>query len=426
MRSFAYINLGCRVNRVETDDMVAQLEAEGYRLGELAESGVVLVNTCAVTGEAQAKTRKAIRRALSGACMPHVIATGCSAALFQAELEGLGERVIVEPDKSRVPKIAASLLGLPDREDFGIEDAAFSTPTGRMRPGIKIQDGCDLRCSYCIVWKARGKSRSLDAADILARVQEEAAKGAPEVVLTGVNLGSYELDGMRSGRGLARLLGLILEKTDIGRVRLSSTEPQDICDELLDVVVESQGRIAPYLHVPLQSGCSATLKRMRRAYDAAEYERRVMRARERIEGLALGCDLIVGFPGETDAEFEESLGLCERVGFAGMHVFRYSKRPGTPAAEAPEQVSPQISAERARQAHELAARMRGEYARSRVGQEELICVQEQGMGTSGGLLDVLVDDELPVGTLQRLIIREALPSGVLDARVGCTIPGSFA
>lgn len=417
-RGVAYVNLGCRVNRVELDDMVAQVEAMGCPIVGMEEAAAVLVNTCAVTGEAQAKTRKAIHRALSAARSPYVVATGCAATLFADELERLGDRVVVEPDKSAAPSVVAALLGASGAVGTEVEADVFSTPTGRMRPGIKIQDGCDLRCSYCIVWKARGRSRSVAPDDVVARVAEEVRKGAPEVVLTGINLGSYEMEGLRGGIGLARLLGRILDQTEVGRVRLSSTEPQDICPELVEAIASSGGRIAPYLHVPLQSGCSATLARMRRAYDADAYERAVGLAAERIDGLALGCDLIVGFPGETDEEFAESLALCERVGFAGMHVFRYSKRPGTPAATAPDQVEARVSAERARRARELASAMRREYAQGRVGADEIVCVQEVGKGSSGGLLDVIVDEDAAPGTLVRARIAAALPDATLDARGG--------
>lgn len=432
----AFVNLGCRVNRVETDVIMSRLERAGASLVSEADADLVVINTCAVTGEAEAKTRKTIRHAAHLPQAPQVVATGCVASLFSEELSSLAPNVTVVADKAQVAHRALELLGLDGTtvDDAG-ELAVTPTPTGRMRPGIKVQDGCDNRCTYCIVWKARGAGRSLDPDRVLAAVNEAVSRGAHEVVLTGINLGRYDAPlsgGAAGGQGwsepepgepaaarlnLPGLLRLILQRTTIERVRLSSIEPPDVTDELLDVMAASKGRVAPFLHICLQSGCDRTLDRMGRVYNTDFFARVVERARNRLPGLALGTDLIVGFPGEIEADFQESLDFCERMRFSKMHVFRYSKRPGTPAAEAGDQVAPQVMAERSHRMLQLARRMREEGARELVGTEDLVLVQYPGRGVSGGLYDVLVDPRIPLDSLVRVRMERVTDGATLVGSV---------
>ncbi|MBQ6649769.1 MAG: MiaB/RimO family radical SAM methylthiotransferase [Atopobiaceae bacterium] len=388
----AFVNLGCRVNRVEVDDIAAHLESLGAHVSPLEEADAVVINTCAVTGEAETKTRKAIRHAAGLPGSPQVFATGCVVSLFADEVSVLADNVTCVADKTRVAYEVASYLGLLGG-DSAIEHSCQSvTPTGRTRPGIKVQDGCDNRCTYCIVWKARGPARSITPEQVIASVREQLGRGAREVVLTGINLGRYESrDACDRPYDVTRLLQLLLDSTDVGRIRLSSIEPQDVSDDLLRLIGQSDGRVAPFLHIPLQAGCDATLRRMERAYDTAFYLDRVNAARDLVgQDLSLGCDLIVGFPGETDDDFATSLALCEQCGFTRMHVFRYSKRPGTPAASMDGQIPAQEMSRRAREARELARRMRLDAARARVGNVELVTMEYPEQGVSGGLFDVHV------------------------------------
>ena len=409
------LNLGCRVNRVELDLMASELEAAGAVLVDEAAADAIVVNTCAVTGEAEAKTRKAVRRAAGMPKAPAVVATGCVASLFSAELSELAPNVVVEANKSLVAGRVLDLLGLAAgsvTDEGGLVSAP--TPTGRTRPGVKIQDGCDNRCTYCIVWKARGRGRSLAPADVLAGIRAAQARGAHEVVLTGINLGSYhwERDGAPDLR-LSGLLDLIMEKTDVERVRLSSIEPPDVTPELCDAMARAGERVAPFLHVCLQSGSDRTLRRMARVYRTDLFRRAVEEACSLVPRLALGTDLIVGFPGETDEDFADSLAFCEEMRFAKMHVFRYSRRPGTPAADFPDQVDPRVMAARGARMRELAGRMRREEAAGLVGADDLVVVQYPGRGVSGGLFDVRVPEEVPLDTLLPVRLSEVLPDGTL-------------
>lgn len=409
------LNLGCRVNRVELDLMASELEAAGAVLVDEAAADAIVVNTCAVTGEAEAKTRKAVRRAAGMPKAPAVVATGCVASLFSAELSELAPNVVVEANKSLVAGRVLDLLGLAAgsvTDEGGLVSAP--TPTGRTRPGVKIQDGCDNRCTYCIVWKARGRGRSLAPEDVLAGIRAAQARGAHEVVLTGINLGSYrwERDGAPDLR-LPGLLDLIMEKTDVERVRLSSIEPPDVTPELCDAMARAGERVAPFLHVCLQSGSDRTLRRMARVYRTDLFRRAVEEARSLVPRLALGTDLIVGFPGETDEDFADSLAFCEEMRFAKMHVFRYSRRPGTPAADFSDQVDPHVMAARGARMRELAGRMRREEAAGLVGADDLVVVQYPGRGVSGGLFDVRVPEEVSLDTLLPVRLSEVLPDGTL-------------
>ncbi len=405
----ALVNLGCRVNRVELDAIAASLQKAGCELVPEPDAEAVVVNTCAVTGEAEAKARKAVRRAAALPQAPVVVATGCVANLFVDELAELGDRVVVEPIKGLVPARVLGELGWSEGSGTA---TAGGTPTGRTRPGVKIQDGCDNRCTYCIVWKARGAARSLPRNEALAQVLAEVDAGAHEVVLTGINLGRYS-DG---GFGLAELLDELLERTDGVRYRLSSIEPPEVTPALLSVMGQSGGMVAPFLHLPVQSGSAGVLKRMGRLYTPAEYLRVVDAAREAVPGIAVACDIIAGFPGETDEEHVESVALCRRAAFANMHVFRYSRRPGTPAAASPDQVDPRVIAARASELRGLARDMRRTYVAARVGQPELVLVEGGGKGVTGGLVECLVPDGIREGSLVSVTPHAALPGSLLDAR----------
>lgn len=425
------VNLGCRVNRVELDAIATRLEAAGHVLCGEADADVVVINTCAVTGEAEAKTRKAIRHAAARPQGPLVVATGCVASLFSDELAALSPNVRVVADKRRVAQFvideleargdaspeASSCQGVAGRPEGSAKPAAARavTPTGRTRPGVQVQDGCDNRCTYCIIWKARGKARSFDPGEIAREVVDAMGRGAHEVVLTGINLGDYRWEGEGETLRLPRLIDKLLSETGVERLRLSSIEPPDVTPELLHVIADSGGRVAPFLHICLQSGSDETLRRMARVYRTGLFRERCELARELLPDVALGTDLIVGFPGETDGQFEESLAFCEEMRFAKMHIFRYSRRPGTPAAGFPDQVAPQVMAERSRRSHELAARMRAQEARRLVGHEDLVVVQYPGKAVSGGLFDVKVDPSVPLDTLLPVRFVDVERDGTLIA-----------
>ena len=392
------VNLGCRVNRVESDRISLEFTDRGFAVVDQADADLVVVNTCAVTGEAEAKTRKAVRHALSLPRDPYVVVTGCAANLHPESLSELSSRVVVEPSKVDVVARAQDLLGFYAGGGAEPDQASAMRGLGRSRLGVKIQDGCNNRCTYCIVWKARGPERSVPVEGVLDQVRSISSAGIPEAVLTGVNLGAYAGSyGSDSLIEIDELLSIILDETDIPQVRLSSIEPDDVSERRVGVMSKHPDRVAPFLHLPLQSGCTATLERMGRHYTAREFSELVGMIRGEVPSIALSCDVIVGFPGETDAEFAESLELIEEVGFSRMHVFRYSARPGTLAAEAPDQVAPEVMAERSLAMRELARRMAVADAGRRVGTRENVVLEYGDAGTTGSFHRIRVEGVGAVG-----------------------------
>ena len=382
----AFRTLGCKVNQVEAESVAAALIGWGAEVVAQQDADVVVITTCTVTGEADHKARKAIRHALALPRSPVVVVTGCLAAVDDGALAGLGDRVVVEADTAAVAARVRDLLHVN----------AASAPVTRTGEGfhtramVKVEDGCDNFCSYCIVPYARGVPRSTPREAIVAEVEALVARGAREVVLTGINIGRYA-DGDAGGAGgptgaadgATRLPDLIraVAATGIERIRLSSIEPEHVDEELL-LAITATPAFCEHLHVPLQSGCDRTLAAMGRRYDAAAYEAIVARAREAIRGLALSTDVIVGFPGETDADAAETLALLERVGFAKLHVFRYSPRAGTPAAAREDCVDPRVIAARAADVRELGDRMRLERLHSHIEDTLEVLVERPGEGVA--------------------------------------------
>ena len=408
------LNLGCRVNRVECDWMESGLVDAGCLLVEEEDADVVVVNTCAVTGEAEAKTRKAVRHAALLPRRPLVVVTGCSANLFPDQLGALGGSVSVCAEKSDVVRHALALWAshegalaadvhaesLP-ATDVPATDEGPRHGVFRVKRGVKVQDGCDNRCTYCIVWKARGASRCLPYPQILSQVRRVLDEGAREVDLTGVNLGRYA--GATEEGEPVDLASLIRRLAPVVReagatLRASSVEPPEAGGDLADAMAENADVVAPHLHLPLQSGCQRTLERMGRRYTASGFLELVRSLREKLPTLSLTTDVIAGFPGETDEDFAESFALCEEAGFSKMHVFRYSARPGTEAASWPDQVPPEVSRARAAELRNLAARLRVRDMEGRLGSVETVLVERVlDDGTASGTTASFHDFVVPAG-----------------------------
>lgn len=386
-------NLGCRVNRVESDKMVRDFASAGFDVIDSDSAQLIVINTCAVTGEAEAKTRKAVRHALGREQQPYVIATGCAVNLHADMLAGIDRRVTVEPSKIHVVDAAKKLLGPIELGRNDLRPVDLAAILGKSRVGVKIQDGCNNRCTYCIVWKARGDERSVPAERVIEQVNDAVAAGIPEVVLTGVNLGAY--DGVSDNDEhieIDELIHLLLEKTEVSHLRLGSVEPMDLNERLLPVMAAHADRVAPFLHLPVQSLCSSVLKRMGRRYSAEEFEESVQGIRAALPQAAVSCDLIVGFPGETDEEYEEALERARRIGFSHMHVFRYSARPGTVAADMPCQVDPKVMAERSSRIRGLARAMAEDDMRRRIGSAERAVLENGNQATLASYHRAVVDN----------------------------------
>jgi threonylcarbamoyladenosine tRNA methylthiotransferase MtaB len=444
LSSFYVKNLGCKVNRVESDSIARELLAAGALPGPAAGADVVIVNSCTVTAESDSKSRKAVRQAAAGSANPWVIVTGCGVNYDAGQFANLADKVIVLPDKSLAAAKALELLDLPSAPPVssssllssprrggraaaggpglapGSRNAGDPSLTGsravslntapRARVGIKVQDGCDRRCSYCIIPKVRGGSQSVSIGEIQRELQRALESGVRELVLTGIDLGSYRF----AGGGLSALLERLLcqgSGFDF-RLRLSSIEPENISAELLGLIRDSDGRICAHLHVPLQSGSDRVLAAMGRGYRASEYLDVIDAVRDTLPDAAITTDVIVGFPGESQADFEDTVEVCTRAAFTRMHVFKYSMRLGTPAAELPNQLPPAVAAQRSRQLRELAALLQKNDALARLGKTERVLVETAGLGRSESYYPVVLpEDKVAPPSKTELAGKSALPAG---------------
>lgn len=352
--SFAIATLGCKVNQSESEEMAEEFRRRGFRPSGPGESpDVFVVNTCTVTHIADRKSRQLMRRSGTGGHDSLVVVTGCYASTSPEEVAGVQgvDLVVPKSEQSRLVDVVARRLGVIDSPTTSGPPGDRGGAWGRTRAFVKIQDGCDERCTYCIVPAARGASRSVPAAKVLADAQGKLDAGYKEIVLTGVHIGRYgadllgaEVEEPKDIRDLAGLVRAILRSGAVKRLRLTSIEPMDFDARLIPLWDDD--KLARHLHLPLQSGSDAVLERMGRRYSTAEYARLVQELRADVPGISITADVIAGFPGETDEEFQETLRFVRRMEFAKVHVFPFSARKGTPAAAMPGQVPGSTKKER--------------------------------------------------------------------------------
>ncbi|RQW78250.1 MAG: tRNA (N(6)-L-threonylcarbamoyladenosine(37)-C(2))-methylthiotransferase MtaB, partial [Methylococcus sp.] len=358
--------LGCRLNEAELETWAREFQAEGHRLVDAQEEADLLVfNSCAVTQDAVRKSRNLLRKAARENPEAKLVLSGCYASLNPGEAESLGvDLVVANTEKHRLVEMTHERLALPTMPAHSTvpgESALFRL--GRHRAFIKVQDGCRYRCTYCIVTVARGEERSRDPAEIVDEINRLHGQGIQEAVLTGVHLGGY---GSDNGSNLTGLIRTVLDQTRIPRLRLGSLEPWDIPDDFVGLFADP--RLMPHLHLPLQSGSDSVLKRMARRCKTAEFAQLVDRLRRSVSDINITTDLIVGFPGETEAEWQETLGFVKRIGFGRIHTFGFSPRQGTAAAVMPGQIAGDVKKIRSRDLHELAESQGGAFAARYLGQ----------------------------------------------------------
>ena len=416
-RSFSIKNFGCRATQADGAGIAAGLARRGLRrVGNHSDSDVVVINTCTVTAEADRGARKAIRRTHRENPDAQILVTGCYAQRSPEELSRIAgvKWVVGNSHKHEIADILGPPLvqiansgpptvpyhgGVRDGGslvgDIAAHDSLHSLPTGdalgRSRPNVKVQDGCDNRCSFCIIPSVRGRSRSASADAVVAEVRSLQAR-YPEVVLTGINMGRWgrDFDGRpRFGQLLRRLI----DETAVERIRLSSVEPMDWSEDLIRLVATSP-RIAKHVHMPLQSGSDAVLRRMRRRYRVRHYAGRLELVREAMPTAAIGADVMVGFPGESDDEFDQTRSFVERMPFTYLHVFSFSARHGTDAAEMGDQVPKAVKRQRNRVLRELIARKNLEFRKRLVGTRVSAVTLGTGSGTARALSDNFIDLEL--------------------------------
>jgi threonylcarbamoyladenosine tRNA methylthiotransferase MtaB len=359
---------GCKLNQADSSRLGRQFIEAGYRLVSADEpADVHVVNTCTVTHVADRKARQGLRAVRRRNPDATIVATGCYSERAPLDLRAIEEvdLVVGNTGKATLVRQVMEWRGRPPPPRAVPADGEGSNPRiVRHRAMVKIQEGCDQVCAYCIVPRVRGRERSLAPDEVVEEVGRNVVAGCKEVVLTGTQLGSYGFD--LPDMDLTGLLERIVAETDVARLRISSLQPQDVDRRLLDLW--SDRRLCPHFHLPLQSGSDAVLRRMRRRYTASAYTEAVERVREAIPDVSITTDIIVGFPEETEEEFEETRALCERVGFANLHVFPYSARPGTSAARYGGKVSARVKSRRTQTLLALAKTQAAEFGRRLVGQ----------------------------------------------------------
>jgi threonylcarbamoyladenosine tRNA methylthiotransferase MtaB len=386
MTKVAFTTLGCRLNQAESDSMSEQLGGHGgVPPGPGEEPDVVVVNTCTVTRLATKASRSAIRRAVREHPDARVVVIGCYAVSDPEEVAAIdGVDVILGNDTKETFADALELdPATRPLLQIGFREQALQAPR-RVRANLKVQTGCDEWCTFCIIPTTRGPLRSLDEDALVAEARTKVGAGAREVVLTGVHLGKYAYDSGGNEHDLLRLLQRLLDIDGLWRLRLSSILSNHLTDEVVDFIA-AEPRVCPHLHVPLQSGDDGILEAMHRPYRIDAYVEAVERAAAAIPGLALATDIIVGFPGESDDAFAATMDVVRKLRFSKLHVFRYSPRPGTPAASMADAIAPEVKRERSKALIDLGNFIRAEFLAAHLGRRLDVLVEDERTIDGGGV-----------------------------------------
>lgn len=412
------VTLGCKVNQFESQALEQLLTERGHEIvaeGEAAE--VCVVNTCAVTAESVRKSRQAVRRAMTAEPEALIAVCGCWSQISPEEAKALGAQ-LVGGSGDRRAFVEQMEEAFRTRQTRVVTDEALRRRVfeplpagklhGRTRAMLKVQDGCVNFCTYCVIPYARGPVRSLPLKDAVAEAKRIEAAGIKEIVITGIEIASYGRD-LAGETDLAGLTAAVAEAVPGLRLRLGSLEPRVVTKEFCETLKAIPG-LCPHFHLSLQSGCDATLRRMRRKYDTARFYESVRLLRETFPGCGLTADLITGFPGEDEEEFAETLTFIRQCAFSSMHVFPYSVRPGTVAAEMPLQVEKAVKKERANRAIAAAAEMRREYLASCVGKRFSVLFETKEKNGSAGY----AENYCPVRVEEEGLAGQVLPVRVTN------------
>ena len=363
--------LGCRLNEAELETWAQAFQKSGHQITrDLNEAQVVIINSCAVTSDATRKSRQLIRRIHRDNPHAKLVVSGCYVTLNEdeaAQLLGV-DLVVSNKDKNQLVEQTLSLLNLDSMPAMATEPGETSLfSRGRQRAFIKVQDGCRYRCTFCIVTVARGEEVSRSVQTIIDEINSLHQQGINEAILTGVHLGGY---GSDIDSNLSELIQAILDNTSIPRLRLGSLEPWELPSGFFSLF--KNPRLMPHLHLPLQSGSDTVLRRMARRCKTEEFASMVEQARQQIKHFNVTTDIIVGFPGETEQEWQDSFNFIKKIGFGHIHIFTYSSREGTKAATLPNQLSNEVKKQRSKQLHELAESMKQQFIEENLGQEQAI------------------------------------------------------
>jgi threonylcarbamoyladenosine tRNA methylthiotransferase MtaB len=390
----AFSTLGCKINQFETDTMQQDLLSHGNTVVPFdAEADVYIINTCSVTAKSDTQSKQVIRSAVRRGNGAKVVVTGCYAEMCPEEIQSMPgvALVIGNRDKAGISDKVMSMASPNSLDSLSASKSVLNALHNRTRGFLKIQDGCNNRCSYCIVPVARGGSRSAGPDDVLREFKRLVDRGCPEVVLTGIHIGTYGSD-LEQNISLTNMLQKLVPSRGLTRIRLSSIEPNEITRDMINYL--GQG-LCRHLHVPLQSGDDVILASMKRNYTSHFYQDLLEHIAKQIPGVALGADIIVGYPGEGEKEFQNTMNLVERSPLTHLHVFSYSPRPGTPAAEMKNQIPELIKKERSASLRLLAIKKNLLFRKMHQG-SKLDVVVEDKLDRATGLLTGLTDNYIRV------------------------------
>lgn len=409
--SVCFVTLGCKVNQTESEALGQLFRNNGYEVVTSSEEAdVVVVNTCTVTNTGDAKSRQVIRRMVKAHPDAFVVVMGCYAQTAPGEvlnIEGV-DLVLGTQDRGKILEFIdqVKLEKQPKSSVHAIwkavqfEELPLMEGESRTRATLKIQEGCNKFCTYCIIPYARGPVRSRVPANAIAEAKKLVAAGYKEIVLTGIHTGSYGED-LGEEWNLARLVKELANIQGLHRLRLSSIEPMEFTPELIEVIVNNPA-VCPHLHIPLQSGSDPILTRMRRPYSVGEYKELIEKVNQLLPGIAITTDVIVAFPGETEEDFQNSLEVIKSCGFSGAHVFPYSKRKGTPAANYPDQLPNKIKEQRVKELMEVARQSQEKYVSKFFGQTvEVLVERVSPEGVATGHTRNYIQVNLPTRTEER-------------------------
>lgn len=427
-KTVSFLTLGCKVNQYDSDAMRTIFLQQGYKaVKEEEEADVYVINTCSVTSIGDRKSRQMVRKIRRKHPQAVIAVVGCYAQIAPEIFEAMGDidvivgaqnrSKIVEyveqaQKKEKTINAVKDIMSVTEFENLYV-DAEGETKT---RAFIKVQEGCDNYCTFCIIPFARGKLKSRKQKDAVEEIRRLVAKGYREIVLTGIHLGNYGRD-LHDGTSLATLVEELLRIPNLLRIRMGSIESVELSDDLINLI-KDEPRVCRHLHLPIQSGSDAVLRRMNRHYRLPEYKKLISELREKIPGLALTTDLIVGFPGETEENFMETLETLRELRFSAIHVFPYSQRTGTPAAVFPNQVPGDIKKDRVHRVQELEKEISKEYRKTFLQKTVHVLIEEEKNGYFEGLSDEYIrvsitDKNVEKGRLYSVYVENLTEDGLI-------------
>lgn len=427
-KTVSFLTLGCKVNQYDSDAMRTIFLQQGYKaVKEEEEADVYVINTCSVTSIGDRKSRQMVRKIRRKHPQAVIAVAGCYAQIAPEIFEAMGDidvivgaqnrSKIVEyveqaQKKEKTINAVKDIMSVTEFENLYV-DAEGETKT---RAFIKVQEGCDNYCTFCIIPFARGKLKSRKQKDAVEEIRRLVLKGYREIVLTGIHLGNYGRD-LHDGTSLATLVEELLSIPNLLRIRMGSIESVELSDDLINLI-KDEPRVCRHLHLPIQSGSDAVLRRMNRHYRLPEYKKLISEMREKIPGLALTTDLIVGFPGETEENFMETLETLRELRFSAIHVFPYSQRTGTPAAVFPNQVPGDIKKDRVHRVQELEKEISKEYRKTFLQKTVHVLIEEEKNGYFEGLSDEYIrvsitDKNVEKGRLYSVYVENLTEDGLI-------------